>query len=397
MVVMTRWMLIIIMSMMMISSLHAEHSIQPGADQPALYLPLLKNKRVGVFVNQTSRVHDQSLVDFLLQSHVNVTQLFTPEHGYDGQVSDGVEIADAYDHKNHIPIISLYGERYKPTMKELANVDVLVFDVQDVGVRFYTYLASLQRFMEAAAENHKPLIILDRPNPNGFYVDGPVLDKKRHSLTGMQPIPVVYGMTMGEYARMLVGEKWLKLKSPIKARDLQLTVIPVRHYSHRDHYIPPVPPSPNLPTIQSIYWYPSIGLMEGEDVSVGRGTDKPFQMFGHPKIKSAFSFVPHSRQGAVAPPFRDVKCYGWDLSGSSEEILKAIDNKLQIKYYQQLLQALHGEPFLPEKSSKKVSNQHLAAQIRAGMSEMDIRRSWEPALSEFKQLRRKYLLYPDFE
>lgn len=387
----------LLLFLLMTTQVYAKSIIEPGANQPERYLPLLKNKRVGVFVNQTSIVHDQTLVDFLLKNKVKVTEIFTPEHGYDGRVSDGEEIADSYDHRTGIAIVSLYGKRYKPSEKELANVDVLVFDIQDVGVRFYTYLASLQRFMEAAAENHKPLIILDRPNPNGFYVDGPVLDKHRHSLTGMQPIPVVYGMTLGEYARMLIGEKWLKLKSPKQAAQLQLTVIPVANYTHRDHYAPPIPPSPNLPTIDSIYLYPSIGLIEGEYISVGRGTDKPFQVFGHPNIKTAFSFVPHAKPGAINPPFKNEKCYGWNLSGSTEEVLRLVDNKLQIKYYQQILQALNGGAFTRKKSFNALSDQQLAAQIRAGMTEEEIRRSWEPALSHFKSIREKYLLYPDFE
>jgi uncharacterized protein YbbC (DUF1343 family) len=383
--------------LLMITPLHATSIIEPGANQPKLYLPLLKNKRVGVFVNQTSTVQDQLLVDFLLKNHVNVTRIFTPEHGYDGKISDGEEIADSSDHRTGITIVSLYGKRYKPSAKELTNVDVLVFDIQDVGVRFYTYLASLQRFMEAAIENNKPLIILDRPNPNGFYVDGPVLDKHKHSLTGMQPIPIVYGMTLGEYARMLVGENWLKLKSPKTAKHLRLTIIPVANYTHRDHYVPPIPPSPNLPTIDAIYLYPSIGLIEGEYISVGRGTDKPFQVFGHPEIKTDYSFVPQAKPGAINPPFKNEKCYGWNLSRSTDEILRLVDNKLQIKYYQQVLQALHGGEFTRKKSFKTLSDQQLAAQIRAGMTEDEIRRSWEPALSHFKTIREKYLLYPDFQ
>jgi uncharacterized protein YbbC (DUF1343 family) len=279
----------------------AMQTIQPGATQINLYLPLLKGKRVAVFANQTSMIGKKHLIDVLLAHGITVTKIFVPEHGFRGDADAGDHIKNAVDAKTGIPIVSLYGRKLKPDAKDLRDVDVLIFDIQDVGVRFYTYISSLQKLMEAAIENDKPLIILDRPNPNGFYVDGPVLDPKYKSFTGMQPIPIVYGMTEGEYAKMLVGEEWLDVTPKARAHDLQLTVIPCAHYTHKSLYEPPVRPSPNLPNIQSIYLYPSIGLMEATVLSVGRGTSTPFQVFGHPAIKNNFSFTPRSQLGALSP------------------------------------------------------------------------------------------------
>jgi len=235
------------------STAFAVAPIQPGAEQFDLYLPLLKNKRVGLFANHSSLVHGVPLVDELIKHHIHVVKLFAPEHGFRGDVDEKVN--DSVDNKTGLPIISLYGKKLAPTADDLRDVDILVFDIQDVGVRFYTYISSLQKLMEAAVKNNKPLIILDRPNPNGFYVDGPVLERKYQSFTGMQPIPVVYGMTMGEYARMLVGEQWLHTVPKEKAQQLKLTVISCKNYTHKSLYVPPVKPSPNLPNIQSIYLY----------------------------------------------------------------------------------------------------------------------------------------------
>ena len=275
-------------------------------------------------------------------------------------------------------------------------MDVIVFDIQDVGVRFYTYISSLQKVMEAAVNNQKRLIILDRPNPNGFYVDGPVLERKYSSFTGMQPVPVVYGMTIGEYARMLVGEQWLKVSPKDKAHQLQLTIIPCLHYTHKSLYVPPVKPSPNLPSIQSIYFYPSIGMMEGTVMSVGRGTHKPFQVFGHPKIHAKYHFTPIPMPGADSPRFKYKKCYGWSLAENTHSVLQKPKGELQIQY---LLRAYR---LFPDKKhffagfNAVSGNDELKEQIQAGLSEKQIRASWQPQLSEFRQIRKKYLLYPDF-
>lgn len=372
-------------------------SVKTGAEQTSLYLPLLKDKKVGLFINHSSLVGNQSLVDFLQAQGIKVTKIFVPEHGFRGEIDDGDAIENSIDDKTGVPIISLYGKRTKPTAKDLQDVDILIFDIQDVGVRFYTYISSLQRLMEAAVQNNKPLIVLDRPNPNGFYVDGPVMDPKFKSFTGLQPIPIVHGMTVGEYAHMLVGEKWLELTPKTKAKQLQLTVIPNLNYTHKTLYEPKVKPSPNIPDIQSIYLYPSIGYLEGTVMSVGRGTDKPFQVFGHPSIKTSFTFVPTPRVGAKHPLYENQVCHGWNLAGTKQEILQKINGKFQIKYLIEAYQAYpNKKDFFP--GLKKSTNQKsLAWQITHGVSESDIRKSWEPKLSEFKKIRKKYLLYSDFE
>jgi len=366
----------------------AQFSVQPGAERLDAYLFMLKGKRVGVFANHSSWVGKTPLVDELLRHHIHVVKIFAPEHGFQTNVDS--HIHDKVDNKTGIPIISLYGKKLTPTDKDLQDVDILLFDIQDVGVRFYTYISSLQKLMEAAVNYHKPLIILDRPNPNGFYVDGPVLNLKYKSFTGMQPIPVVYGMTMGEYAKMLIGEQWLNVTPKTKARQLKLTVIRCAHYTHKSLYVPPIKPSPNLPDIQSIYLYPSIGLMEATRLSVGRGTDKPFQVFGHPRLPTKFTFIPKSS------PYRNQICHGWNLVDDKKSVLKKINNRLQIKY---LIEAYR---LYPDKNrffagfSYAAGNDLLALQIKAGMSEQDIRKSWGPALAEFKKIRKKYLLYEDF-
>jgi uncharacterized protein YbbC (DUF1343 family) len=371
--------------------------IMPGAERMEQYLPLLKGKRVAVFANHTSVAGTSNLVDTLVKSGVTISVIFGPEHGFRGTADAGEKIDNVTDPATGIPVVSLYGKKRKPSADDLRNVDLMMFDIQDVGVRFYTYISSLQEYMESAIENNKPLIILDRPNPNGFYVDGPVLNIKFKSFVGMQPIPIVYGMTIGEYAKMLAGEKWLTGSS----NTLQLTVIPCANYTHNSKYVLPVKPSPNLPEIQSIYLYPSTCFFEGTALSEGRGTDKPFQLFGHPSLPSNLaSFTPRSREGAKNPKLLDKQCYGWDLSGTPEEALKKVDNKIQLKW---LIEAYR---LFPQKDSfflknnfisLLAGNDELARQIREGKSETDIRKSWEPALSEFKKTRKKYLLYPDFE
>lgn len=374
--------------------------IKPGAEQIDSYLPMLKNKNVGVFVNQSSLIGNTHLIDELLSRGIHITKIFVPEHGLRGNEDAGNGIDDSIDPKTGLPIISLYGKKVKPTSEDLKNLDILIFDIQDVGVRFYTYISSLQFFMEAAVENNKPLIILDRPNPNGFYVDGPVLDRKFTSFTGMQPIPFIYGMTEGEYAKMLVGEEWLNLTPKTRSHDLKLTIIPSKNYTHKSLYEPPVKPSPNLPEIQSIYWYASIGLLESTALSVGRGTDKPFQYYGHPSYhyRLPFSFIPVSKPGAKHPPLENQICYGWNLSDSKENVLKKIDNKLQIGFLIKAYQLFDDkENFFAKSFNYAAGNDVLMEQIKSGVNEYEIRKSWEPKLSEFKKIRKKYLLYEDFE
>ena len=301
--------------------------IIPGAERIDVYLPLIKGKRIGIFANQTSMVGNTHLVDTLSKLGVDIKVIFGPEHGFRGTASAGEEIGNYIDKKTGIPVVSLYGNKRKPSDDDLKNIDILIFDIQDVGVRFYTYISSLQDYMEAAFENSKPLLILDRPNPNGFYVDGPVLDPKFKSFVGLQPVPIVYGMTVGEYAFMIAGEKWLNDESNKKYTYYQraensvdtpfhFLVIKCLNYDHNSKYILPVKPSPNLPSIQSIYWYPSTCFFEGTVLSEGRGTDKPFQIFGHPSLpNNLISFIPGAKEGAGNPKLKGQVCYGWDIPG----------------------------------------------------------------------------------
>lgn len=373
----------------------ANPGIQPGATRMHEYLPLLKHKRVGVLANHSSMIGEHHLVDELLKNHIQIVKIFVPEHGFRGE--EDYKIKDVKDERTGIPIVSLYGKKLKPNADDLADVDVLLFDIQDVGVRFYTYISTLQKFMEAAVEHQKPLIILDRPNPNGFYVDGPVLEAKYKSFTGAQPIPIVYGMTIGEYAKMLVGEKWLNVHPKEMAQQLELIVISCANYTHNSLYIPPVKPSPNLPNIQSIYWYPSIGLMEATAMSVGRGTDNPFQIYGHPALPTAFSFVPNKVVCGTCPRYKNEICHGWDLRGNQHDVFKKIDRKLQIKYLLQAYRLFPDKDHFFQGFSASAGTDLLEKQIRQGMSEDKIRKSWIPLLTEFKAIRKKYLLYPDFE
>jgi len=388
-------------------------TIIPAAERLNEYLPLLKGKRVAVFANHTAMVGNTHLVDTLQKLGVNIKTAFGPEHGFRGNAPDGAKIETTIDKATGIPIVSLYGQKNKPSKEDLKDIDVMVYDIQDVGTRFYTFISSMQLFMEAAIENNIPLIILDRPNPNGFYVDGPVLDPKFKSFVGMQLIPVVYGMTIGEYANMILQEKWLSKEANEDyqkiiasryaegAKFFQLTVIQCANYTHQSKYVLPVRPSPNLPEIQSIYWYASNCFFEGTALTEGRGTEKPFQIFGHPSLpKNMYQFKPHSTEGAPNPKFKDQVCYGWNISGTPEEVLKAINNRLQLKY---LLEAYR---LFPDKENffrkdngfnRLAGNDELMKQVKDGKTEEEIRASWEPKLSEFKAVRKKYLLYPDFE
>jgi uncharacterized protein YbbC (DUF1343 family) len=388
-------------------------SIIPAAERLNEYLPLLKGKRVAVFANHTAMVGNTHLVDTLQKLGVNIKTAFGPEHGFRGNAPDGAKIETTIDKKTGVPIVSLYGQKNKPSKEDLKDIDVMVYDIQDVGTRFYTFISSLQLYMEAAIENNIPLIILDRPNPNGFYVDGPVLDPKFKSFVGMQPVPVVYGMTIGEYANMILREKWLSKEAneayqkiiasryASGAKFFQLNVIPCANYTHQSKYVLPVKPSPNLPEIQSIYWYASNCFFEGTALTEGRGTEKPFQIFGHPSLpKNMYQFTPQSTEGAPNPKFKGQVCYGWNISGTPEEVLKAINSRLQLKY---LLEAYK---LFPDKENffrkdngfnRLAGNDELMKQLKEGKTEEEIRASWQPKLAEFKTIRKKYLLYPDFE
>jgi uncharacterized protein YbbC (DUF1343 family) len=397
------------------SKLQTSNQILPGAYQTEEYLPLLHKKRVAVFANQTSVIDNTHLVDTLEKLGVNIVKIFAPEHGFRGTADAGANVQTYTDVQTGIPVLSLYGNKVKPSKEDLDDVDVLLFDIQDVGVRFYTYISSLQYFMEGAIENNKPLMILDRPNPNGFYVDGPVLDTAYKSFVGMQPIPVVYGMTIGEYAKMLYGERMLsgdkkKLLSSSENKVEELvnfiTVVPCKNYTHKSRYILPVNPSPNLSDMGSIYWYPSTCFFEGTVITEGRGTDHPFQIFGHPKLPDTlYSFTPHSKPGAMEPKFKDQPCYGWNLYGITSTETNA---QIQLKW---LLQAYRLFPdkenfFLrPKKSDPKpqdysfnrlAGNNELMQQIIDGNTEEEIHKSWQSKLDAFKKIRKKYLLYPDF-
>ena len=392
-----------------------KQEIIPGAARFDKYFPLIKGKSVAIFANHTSVIDNMHLVDILQRKGVNIKKIFAPEHGFRGTADAGEKVDNAVDPQTGIPVISLYGKKRKPSADDLKDVDVIMFDIQDVGVRFYTYISSLQELIESAIEHNKPLIVLDRPNPNGFYVDGPVLEPRFKSFIGMQPVPVVYGMTIGEYAKMLLGEKWLTKTSNNKtgtstssARNFKLTVIPCENYTHKSKYVLPVKPSPNLPEIQSIYWYPSTCFFEGTVFSEGRGTEKPFQIFGHPLMpKNMYSFTPVPREGAKSSKLYNEVCYGWNLSGTPEEVLKKVNNQIQLSY---LLTAYKLFPdkekfFIVSKKdpqpeeiffNKLAGNAILMQQIKQGKTEAEIRKSWQPALNKFKAIRKKYLLYADF-
>jgi len=399
-------------------------SILPGAYQLQEYLPLLKHKRVGIFANHTATIGHTHLVDTLRSLGITITKAFGPEHGFRGTTPDGVKVDDYIDPATNIPVISLYGKKRKPSATDLADVDVMLFDIQDVGTRFYTFISSLQEFIESAIEYDKPLIILDRPNPNGFYVDGPVLDTLYKSFVGMQPVPIVYGMTIGEYAKMLLGEKMLDWKY-IRKQDnktslgemlgfeqertnFKLTVIKCRNYTHKSKYVLPVKPSPNLPDMSTVYWYASNCLFEGTVLSEGRGTDHPFCTIGHPNLPdSLYRFKPMPRDGAVDPKHKNKTCYGWNVYDTPDAVLKTLHGHLQLSL---LLKAYALFPqkdsfFITPKSkqptdyffNKLAGNDELMEQIKAGKSEAEIRKSWQPKLAAFKKIRKKYLLYKDFE
>ncbi len=356
------------------------------------YLPLLEGKRVAVCGNQTSMVGNTHLVDTLIGSGVRPIKIFCPEHGFRGNAEAGAHIASSTDPQTGIPIVSLYGKNKKPTPEQMADIDIVLFDLQDVGCRFYTYISTLHYVMEAAAESGKQVIVLDRPNPNGYYVDGPVLDAKFSSFVGMHPVPVVYGMTIGEYARMINGERWLK-----GGVQCALTVIEMEGYTHQTRYALPVPPSPNLQTPEAILLYPSLCFFEGAAVSVGRGTLTPFQIYGFPGLRGGdYAFTPVAIKGVSEnPPYKNQQCRGYDLTAFAAAHLDSA-GCLQIEY---LLNAYRlfpdKEKFFTNASffDKLAGTDRLRQQVVRGVSEKDIRASWQDGLEKFKAVRERYLLY----
>jgi uncharacterized protein YbbC (DUF1343 family) len=394
----------------LLTNAYSQKRIIPGAERMDVYVPLLKGKTVAVFANPSSMVQHTNLIDTLIKRGIKVVKIFGPEHGFRGNADAGEKVGNFIDKETGVEVISLYGKHNKPDSNDLKDVDVMIFDIQDVGVRFYTYISSLEKYIEAALENSKPLLILDRPNPNGFYVDGPVLDQKFKSFVGMNPIPIVYGMTIGEYALMVAGEKWLsdaankKYAYYANAKNsadtpFHFLVIKCLNYDHNSKYVLPVKPSPNLPSIQSIYCYPSTCLFEGTSLSEGRGTDKPFQVFGAPSLpKNLYSFTPHPSEGAKSSKHYGELCYGWNISGTPEQVLKKIDKKIQLKWIIQAYKLFPDkENFFLKGFNRLAGNDTLMQQIKNDVSETDIRKSWEPALSNFKTIRKKYLQYKDFK
>lgn len=365
--------------------------IKTGAEQPQKYLPLLQNKKVGLVVNHTSLVDQVHLVDFLVEKNIQVKTIFAPEHGFRGEAAAGEEIQDGKDTKTGIKIASLYGENKKPTKEQLKVLDLIVFDIQDVGCRFYTYISTLHLVMEACAENGLALVVLDRPNPNGDYVAGPVLEPEFQSFVGMHPIPVVHGCTVGELALMINGEQWLGNKT-----NCELTVVPVENYTHKTRYSLPVRPSPNLPNDLSVRLYPSLCFFEATSVSVGRGTDFPFQVLGglNPGLGD-FTFIPKDMAGVALNPINEGKvCYGTDLRNLTE--IPGFTLKYFLDFYHQYK---NEKDFLTRESwlNTLAGTDQLLKQIKEGKSEAEIEQSWQPALAKYKEIRKKYLLYPDFE
>lgn len=370
--------------------------ITTGAQQTTAYLPLLENKKVGIVANATSVVGNVHLVDTLFHLGINIVKVFAPEHGFRGDHGAGDKVSDTKDSKTGLPLISLYGANKKPTAEMLKGLDVVVFDIQDVGARFYTYISTMHYVMEACAENNVTVIVLDRPNPNGFYIDGPVLNLKYQSFVGMHPIPVVHGCTVGELALMINGEGWLK--NQVKC---DLKVIPCKGYDHNILYALPIPPSPNLPNMSSIYNYPSLCFFEGTEVSVGRGTALPFQVFGFPNDQSGvFEFTPKDIDGVVSnPPYEGQTCKGHNVQAFGDFYFTT-NKKLYLTW---LIEEYKSNPQTttffsrPEFFDKLMGTDQVRKQIIQGKTEEEIRAAWKSDLDSYKTMRKRYLLYADFE
>jgi uncharacterized protein YbbC (DUF1343 family) len=351
------------------------------------YLPLIEGKRVGIVGNQTSIVGQTHLVDTLLSLGINIQKIYTPEHGFRGTADAGAKVNSSKDEKTGLPIVSLYGKNKKPTPEMLQGIDVILFDLQDVGVRFYTYISTMTYVMEAAAENNIPVIVLDRPNPNGFYVDGPVLKPENQSFVGMHQVPVVYGMTIGEYAKMVNGEGWLK-----NGVTCNLTVIPINNYNRNAIYELPIKPSPNLPNWESVYLYPTLCFYEGSIVSVGRGTETPFQIYGHPDMRGSYTFTPKSTAGASKPLLEGQCCRGENLVEYAHDYTHNT-NQLHLEWVINAYQQLKDKGFFNNFFVKLSGDKQLQHDIENGKSADEIRASWNKDLEAFKAIRAKYLMY----
>lgn len=369
-------------------------AVVTGAEQTKEYIPLLAGKNIAVVANQTSRIGSTHLVDSLVSLKIKIKTVFAPEHGFRGEAEAGETISGSTDTKTGIKIISLYGEKKKPSLQDLDGIDVVIFDIQDVGVRFYTYISTIQYVMEACAELNKTFIVLDRPNPNGYYVDGPVMEDTFKSFVGRTSIPLVHGLTVGEYATMLNGEQWLEGK--LKCN---LVVIRLKNYTHAVFYSLPVPPSPNLPNMPAVYLYPSLGLFEGTAVSVGRGTELPFQVIGFPGFESgSYTFTPKSIPGKAAhPPYEGVECKGYMLKDFGEMFVRNSKSVYLFWLTGMYEKYPDKKKFFNSFFDKLAGTAQLREQIIKGINEEEIRKSWQPALDKYKSIRQKYLLYPDFE
>ncbi len=391
---MVRWTLSLAIGLMMSFNIWGidYQKVQVGAERIDLYLPMLQGKKVAVIANHTSFVGTTHLVDTLLSLDVELVKIFAPEHGFRGLADAGSHIKNGVDTKTGLPLISLYGKHKKPSAEQLKGIDLVIFDIQDVGVRFYTYISTMHLAMEACAENHIPFLVLDRPNPNGFYVDGAILEGDYRSFIGMHNIPIVHGLTVGELAKMINGEKWLKNKVVC-----DLTVIPCLDYTHKTWYQLPIKPSPNLPNMKSVFYYPTLGLLEGTAVSIGRGTKIPFQCVAHPLYKGGdFKVVPQSMSGAKYPKWENKQCTGFALSDKDMEALiaqKQIDIDLLLDVYARVPH----EKFFRSSFTKLSGTKRLKEQLKNGTDAQSIRASWQKGLADYKVMRKKYLLYEDFE
>jgi len=373
---------IISISLLLLTFSVNAQNIVLGAERTDTYLSLLEGKEIGIVGNQTSMIVNTHLVDSLISLGVNVVKVFSPEHGFRGKADAGAKIEDGIDVKTGLPIISLYGKNKKPYPEQLEGIDVLVFDIQDVGARFYTYISTLHYIMEAAGENNIKVIVLDRPNPNGHYVDGPIREESFESFVGMHPIPIVHGMTIGEYAKMINDENWIY-------ENCNLTIIEMENYNHKMQYDLPIKPSPNLPNTRSVNLYPSLCLFEGTTISIGRGTDYPFQHFGAPYLESDYSFTPKSGAGSKLPKHENKVCFGTDLR-FQENYLTTINLDWIIDAYKQCNEK---EKFFNNFFDKLAGTDKLRKQIISGKTAAAIKESWKEGLEEFKKIRGKYLMY----
>jgi uncharacterized protein YbbC (DUF1343 family) len=368
-------------------------AVKVGAERMEAYLPFLKDKNIALVANHTALVKESHLADTLISLGINLKKIFSPEHGFRGLADAGEHLGNYTDEKTGLPVISLYGKNFKPKPEDLTGIDIVVFDIQDVGVRFYTYLSTMHYVMEACAENEIKFLLLDRPNPNGYFIDGPVLDMKYKSFVGMHPIPLVHGMTLGELAKMINGEGWLK-----NGMQCDLEIISCENYIHATMYRLPVKPSPNLPNMLAVYLYPSLGLFEGTAMNVGRGTEFPFQVYGHPDMKNTvFSYTPVSLEGSDKnPKHKDRLCNGVDLRDFEERFV--VDRKeIIFEWLQFAYKSMDNkEDFFNPFFKNLVGNEQIEEMIKRGAGITQIRRSWEKDVAQFRELRKNYLLYKDF-